>query len=35
MEQCELCGRREGVREAAVYLDGEKKTVPVCAPLRV
>ena len=29
MEQCELCGRREGVREAAVYLDGEKKTVPV------
>ena len=32
MEQCELCGRREGVREAAVYLDGEKKTVPVCAP---
>ena len=32
MEQCELCGQREGVREAAVYLDGEKKTVPVCAP---
>lgn len=30
MEQCELCGRREGVREAVVYLGGEKKTVPVC-----
>lgn len=30
MGQCELCGRQEGVREAAVYLDGEKKTVPVC-----
>lgn len=30
MEQCGLCGQREGVRQAAVYLDDQKKTVPVC-----
>ena len=26
-----ICEQREGVREAGVYMDGEKKTVPVCA----
>ena len=31
MEQCGLCRQREGVREAGVYIDGEKTQVPVCA----
>ena len=31
MAQCGICEQREGVREAGVYMDGEKKTVPVCA----
>ena len=31
MEQCRLCRQREGVREPGVYIDGEKKQVPVCA----
>ena len=31
MAQCGICEQREGVREAGVYMDGEKKAVPVCA----
>ena len=31
MAQCGICEEKEGVREAGVYMDGEKKAVPVCA----
>ena len=31
MAQCGICEEKEGVREAGVYMDGEKKAVPVCS----
>lgn len=31
MAQCGICEQREGVREAGVYMDGQRKAVPVCA----
>lgn len=30
MAQCGICEQREGVREAGVYMDGQRKAVPVC-----